>query len=214
MLSSPVMKISCLLPLTLALLGACRSASVGPWSQKFTPPSGYDTQRIHLEPLGAQHAEIDHAAFMSSRDYLKRTLHWGDWPREDMTVEENTADLQRHWTEFAMREAYAFTVLSPDRTRCLGCVYLNPERIGFGDDPSVLLAYWVVESELANNLDRHLVKSVLEWIRRDWPFKTVFLAPHIDDARARGLAVEFRMRPIEVSGEAVSDRTIFAWPGR
>jgi hypothetical protein len=208
------MKFSLALPALLALLGACRSAGVSPWSPGFVPPGYLETPRVHLEPLGPRHAELDHAAFMANREYLRRTLHWGEWPREDMTVEENEADLQRHWTQFALREAYAYTVLSPDRTRCLGCVYLEPERIEFGADPSVLLAYWVRESELAGDLDRHLIGSMLEWLVSEWPFKTVFFAPHVDDVRARDLAAEFGMRPVVVSGEGVPDRAVRAWSKR
>ena len=210
MLSFPAMKFSPHLPALLVLLGACRSAGVGPWSPQFTPPGGLDTERLHLEPLGPQHAELDHAAFMASREYLRRTLHWGEWPREEMTVDQNAADLRRHWTRFALREAYAYTVLSPDRARSLGCVYLEPERIDFGEDPSVLLAYWVAEGELAADLDRHLLASVLEWLASEWPFKTVFIAPYAGDVRARELAVELRMQPVDVGGAGVPDRSVFA----
>ena len=213
MLSFSPVKFSLLLPALLALC-ACRSAGAGPWSPGFGPPGRLDTQRVHLEPLGPQHAELDHAAFMASREYLRRTLQWGDWPRADMTVDQNAADLRRYWTRFALREGYAYTVLSPDRTRCLGCVYLEPERIDHGADPSVLLAYWVAESELAADLDRHLVAAVLDWLASEWPFETVFVAPHAGDVRARALAAELRMQPVEVGGEGVPDRAVFAWTRR
>ena len=81
-----------------------------PWSTDFTPPQVLDTDIVHLEALSPVHTELDFAALMSSREHLTRTLHRGDWPHPDFTVEENRVDLQRHWDEFNRREAYAYTV--------------------------------------------------------------------------------------------------------
>ena len=143
-----------LAPLLLLLLSchttrAPREAVFGgdPWSPSFTPPTLLTTERVRLEPLAPRHTERDHAAFMSSREHLRATLNWGEWPRADMTLEENRADLQRHWEEFLRREAYAYTVLSPDGTRCLGCVYINPPDEDAAapeeDGRAATLAYWV-----------------------------------------------------------------------
>ena len=87
-----------------------------PWTAEFQPPMVLDTPRFHLEPLGPQHAELDYEAFMSSREHLLATLHWGGWPSADATVEGNRADLTRHADEFVAGEAYAYTVLTPDRS--------------------------------------------------------------------------------------------------
>ena len=41
-------------------------------------------------------ADLDYAAFMGSREHLRRTLEWGPWPKPDMTLEANAKDLANH----------------------------------------------------------------------------------------------------------------------
>lgn len=158
-----------------------------PWSADFEPPRTLDTARVHLEPLAPKHTELDFAALMGSRGHLRDTLQWGDWPREDFTVEENRDDLERHWLEFEQREAFAYTVLTPDRSTCVGCVYLVPTPSG--DPASAALAYWVIESELDSELDEHLLESMLDWFDRAWPFERVLLPTHPDNQRGLELAL-------------------------
>ena len=123
-----------------------------------------------MEPLHEKHVELDFAALMSSREHLRSSLNWGDWPRADFKLEENRKDLIRHWTEFERREAYAYTVLSPDRSRCLGCVYLNPAK----ENPRhAVLAFWVVEDQLAHDLDRHLLTTLVAWTQAHWPLDAI-----------------------------------------
>lgn len=160
--------------------------STPPWTAEFDPPTVLETARMQLEPLAPYHVQLDYAALMGSREHLQRTLRWGDWPRADFTVEENRADLLRHWQEFENGEGYAFTVLSPDRGECLGCVYLNPSPLGGAR--SAMLAYWVIERELAKDLDRHLLDTLLQWFEREWPFESVLIAEHRDNGRGLELA--------------------------
>ncbi len=178
------------------------------WSTGFSPPETLDTDRVHLEPLAPKHAELDHAAAQSSREHLQRTLHWGEWPKADMTVEENRGDLARHWREFEERKGYAYTVLTPDRGKCLGCVYLSPRA---GEPGAAELAYWVIQAEVSTGLDRYLLESVLKWIESSWPFEKVYLSEHRENARgieiARGLALR--------RGEAGdAEHVVFVWERR
>jgi RimJ/RimL family protein N-acetyltransferase len=181
-----------------------------PWfDPDFTPPAGLETGRVVLEPLAPRHAALDHAALMGSREHLQRTLQWGDWPSEEFTVEENRGDLERHWKEFEAREGYAFTVLSPDRSTCLGCIYLEPAD---GKDPSsrnARFAYWVVEDRLDEDLDRHLLEAVLAWIRRDWPLETLALQLRVENERGATIARDLGLQPLE--GARVPDHRIFIW---
>lgn len=152
-----------------------------PWSADFDPPTTHTTNRVRFEPLAPKYADIDFEAAMGSREHLQRTLQWGSWPRADFTVEENAKDLERHLTEFENREAYAYTVLTPDRSRCVGCIYLNPA------DPNAprtaMLAYWVVEDELVSDLDRHVLDEFFAWVERDWPLDGVMLPLHNNNVR-------------------------------
>src|SRR5436309_16092952 len=90
-------------------------------------PAGRRTGRLVLRPLCAADAAVDYDAVISSAAELRR---WSgsSWPADDFTLAENRDDLERHEREHEERAAFTFTVLSPDLTRCLGCVYLTPLR--------------------------------------------------------------------------------------
>lgn len=180
---------------------------VDPWTAAFEAPRVLVTPSARLEPLGPQHAELDHAAFMSSREHLHATLHWGSWPRENTTVEENRGDLERHAKEFTDHEAYAYTVLSHDGERCLGCVYIDAGPTE-GEAYSARVAYWVVADELANDLDAELVASLLTWFETAWPFATVTMPLHIENERGAEIA---RTLGMTEAPEVVDDHRGFTW---
>jgi len=211
MRTSNFSRVRALVAVLAVLTGACSSADqqptrpapepeqgqqiadppASPWHDpSYAPPTRLVTSRILLEPLAGRHVELDYAALMGSREHLQRTLRWGDWPRTDFTLEENLGDLERHWQEFEDREGYAFTVLSLDRSQCLGCIYLEPADPNDRSTRDAMLAYWVIEEELASELDRHLLAEVLAWIERDWLFEKVVVPTHVDNDRGVRLADE------------------------
>jgi hypothetical protein len=188
-----------------------------PWSEGFAPPERLRTRQMALEPLKPEHAELDYAAFMGSREHLRRTLQWGNWPGDDATVEENRADLERHWREHQANEAYTYAVLAPDRSRSLGCVYLKPlpqgeqvpTAIANLPRPGVRIAYWVVEDSLANDLDHHLVQRMTRWLRSDWGVRTILMPIHRNDARGMRIAEELGYTALPAAeGEA---RVNYIW---
>ena len=65
----------------------------------FDPPLTFDGPGFHLEPLGAEHNERDHEAWMSSIDHIRVTpgMEKWDWPAP-MTLEENMAEALRYYT--------------------------------------------------------------------------------------------------------------------
>jgi len=178
-----------------------------PWRDMgFVPSEGLRTERLVLEPLAPRHVELDHAALMGSREHLLRTLHWGDWPREGFTVEENLEDLEMHWGEFEDRTGFAFTVLNPARDRCLGCVYIQPIGPDAFEVNRATLAFWVIEEEVETGLDQHLLETLLPWFEAEWPFEAVVLLIHDENARgadlALGCGLEF-VEDAEVPGHQV-----------
>ena len=86
-------------------------------------PAGMQTGAFLLRPIRESDAELDYAAVMESREYLQAWEQTG-WPADDFTLEDNRRDLRRHERQHAEGEAFTFTVMSPDETRCLGCVYI------------------------------------------------------------------------------------------
>ena len=95
----------------------------------FDPPTSLATSQFHLEPLGPQHNQADHAAWMSSIEHIRSTPGYpdGNWPpRSGMTLQENLSDLRRHADDFTRGAGFTFTVLDPGDNDVIGCVYLYP----------------------------------------------------------------------------------------
>ena len=134
----------------------------------FKVPPTLETERFRLRMLSVDDVEKDYEAVIESQELLRSG--GGSWPRDGFTIEENLADLERHQQEFLNREAFAYTVVSLDESRVLGCVYINPAR-KIGADAEVYM--WARKSEHDLGLDRVLFQTVKRWIGELWPFDIV-----------------------------------------
>jgi hypothetical protein len=137
----------------------------------FEAPTSLATEQFRLEPLGPQHNEADHAAWMSSIEHIRSTPGYpdGNWPpRNGMTLEENLSDLRRHAEDFARGVGYTFTVLDPGDGDVIGCIYLYPSR---AEEWDVAVQSWVRADRAS--LDRPLADAVARWIVTDWPWERV-----------------------------------------
>lgn len=135
----------------------------------FEIPASLETDRFRLRMLSVDDAEKDYEAVIESR-VLLHTMFGGSWPRSGFTLEENLADLERHQQEFLSRKAFAYTVVSLDETRVLGCVYIDPPET---TDADAVVVMWVRQTEYDKGLDEILFNNVRKWISSDWPFKKV-----------------------------------------
>ncbi len=134
----------------------------------FVVPPVLETDRFRLRMLAVGDNEKDYEAVMETQ---ARFHAMGlTWPREGFTLAENLADLERHQQEFLDREAFAYTVVSPDESRVLGCVYINPED---SESADARVRMWVRESEYEKGLDPVLFEAVKAWIEAEWPFRAV-----------------------------------------
>jgi RimJ/RimL family protein N-acetyltransferase len=157
-------------------------------------PEEKRTSRLWLRPLRATDAELDYEAVMSSAEQLRRWSQ-SSWPADDFTLAENRADLQRHEREHAERAAFTFTVLDPAGARCLGCVYLMPVWPGAaslceGAAYAASVGFWVRPSEVANDLDRHLLAALREWLKAEWAFDCVLFTLSPQETRQAALLAE------------------------
>ena len=154
----------------------------GPWRTLSSIPEPLATSRFVLEPLAPRHAALDFAALMSCRARLQTELQWGEWPPEDFTLELNRIDLGDHHAEFVRREAFAYTVLSADRERCLGCVYLEH----CVEIDGAQLAFWVIDD--ATGMEAELIDQMLRWAHQDWAIQHVLIPLHETNLRGITLA--------------------------
>ena len=136
----------------------------------FEPPLELDAGSFRLEPLGPEHNERDHVAWMSSIDHIRSTPGFpdGDWPSE-MTLERNLQDLERHARDFVERRGFTYSVLDGDDV--IGCVYIYPTE---QDGHDVDVSSWVTERRA--ELDVPLWQAVTAWIDERWPFTGVLYA--------------------------------------
>lgn len=151
-------------------------------------PTQLRTDEFFLRPITAADAAIDHAAVMETREYL-RLWEQSTWPADDFTVEANREDLvgleQRH----AAHRAFTYTVLNPQGTESLGCVYVFPTSATFlakstvtalDDDEwanvDAVIYFWVRLSRMENRMDERLLAALREWFTEEWKLeKTVYI---------------------------------------
>lgn len=140
--------------------------------ESFVPPSfevpdTYSWSQFHLEPLGPQHNDRDHTAWMSSIDHIRSTPGFGvdeepDWPVA-MTLEANMEDLVRHAKDFEERKGFTYSILDGDDV--IGCIYIYPDRRTNHD---ARVSSWVRESYAS--LDAKVREALSTWIDETWPF--------------------------------------------
>jgi hypothetical protein len=198
------------------------------------PPSGRTPGRWHAGPvperhqaggfvftrLTADHAALDHAALMSSVDYLRM---WSDseWPTDDFTVAENRAELAWHDEEHEARVAFTYSVLDAEESRVLGCLYLRPLRDMLltrgveppagpswpgGDSPCV--RGWLRRDE-PEAVERRFLGEALTWLGGTaWAFSALWWVAASTDSRQLELLDELAWsRELRVPGA----RDTFAW---
>lgn len=113
----------------------------------------------------------DYDAVMSSTDHLQGVFgERSNWPSPDLTLEQDLIDLGWHQKEFQKRSSFAYTVMSLDETQCLGCMYIFPS---LDEQYEADVISWVRKSEYQKGLDPILLKTVKNWIDKDWPFQKV-----------------------------------------
>lgn len=134
----------------------------------FVVPEVLETEHFRLRMLSVSDVVKDYDAVMSSREHLQGSFGPdSDWPNADMTLEQNLVDLGWHQSEFQNRSSFAYTVVSPDEQRVLGCLYMFPAHRG---DYDARIIMWVRSDVLDDGYDALLYRAVTAWVNEDWPF--------------------------------------------
>jgi hypothetical protein len=135
----------------------------------FQVPELFENTRVRLRILTVNDVEKDYDAVMTSIDHLQGAFGPDSkWPSKELTLEQDLIDLGWHQKEFQKRSSFAYTVMSPDESECIGCVYIYPSPNSVYDSMVIM---WVRQSEVKNGLDAHLSEIVKKWVREKWPFK-------------------------------------------
>jgi hypothetical protein len=129
----------------------------------FEVPAGLEHERFRLRRLTVADVVKDFDAICSRVDH-----EGAPQPPFVPTVAQNLVDLGWHEKEFELRRSFAYTVLAPDESEVLGCVYLYPSET---HDARVRL--WVRKSAWDDGLDPVLEAVVREWLATRWPFARV-----------------------------------------
>jgi hypothetical protein len=136
----------------------------------FVVPSGFITDKIKARKLTVHDTLKDYDAVMESIGHLQGVFgELSSWPRPDFSLEDDFIDIGWHQTEFRMRKSFAYTVMSPDESKCLGCFYIYPPQ---SDEFDAEVYMWVRKSEFDKGLDPVLEKEVRVFMKQ-WPFKKV-----------------------------------------
>lgn len=165
-------------------------------------PEEIRTHRLLLRPLRSTDVELDYDAVMSSAEQL-RAWSQSSWPTSKFTLEQNLTDLQRHEREHGERKEFTFTVLNPYAARCLGCVYIFPvwteiAQLCTGALYAAGVRFWVRTSEIATDLDKHVLATLRGWFATEWAFDRIVFASGENDTHQTTLLHEagFKQRGI------------------
>jgi hypothetical protein len=151
-------------------------------------PAELKTEEFALRPIVADDAEMDYAAVMETREPL-RLWRQSAWPEDDFTVEANRKDLIDLEERHAAHRAFTYTVLDPDGTTCLGCVYVFPTSATFlanstvtpvgadaWSDVDAVIFFWVRLPQMDTGMDERLLSALRAWFNETWKLdKTVYV---------------------------------------
>ena len=135
---------------------------------EFNAPTEYITKNFVLRPLTIEYVEEDYEVVMNSVDHLYKLMDNSEWPK-GLSLQENLIDLCWHQREFTLGHSFAYTVLSPESYKIIGCCYIYPSvNIQY----EVQVFFWIKENLLVEGLESELGATIKNWLEESWPFKT------------------------------------------
>ena len=97
----------------------------------FIVPERLESGRFVLRPITIHDVVKDYDAVMTSVDHIAGVFGPDThWPAPELTLEQDLIDLAWHQKEFQIRSSFTYTVVTPDESAVLGCVYLLPSLKG------------------------------------------------------------------------------------
>jgi virginiamycin B lyase len=104
------------------------------------------------------------------QDYAALATLGGRKGPQSSTIDEDYGEVKRHRWEFQHQTAFAYGILTADRTEEVACVYVNPsKKVGY--DATVRIV--VTEHGAQLNLLPKLQAEVKTWVKTKFPFTKV-----------------------------------------
>ncbi|WP_405145599.1 GNAT family N-acetyltransferase [Sphaerisporangium sp. NBC_01403] len=133
-------------------------------------PPGVEHALFRIRPITVHDVVKDYDAVMANVDRLRRSFPLWGWPQDGMTIQDDLIDLAWHQKEALLRRSFNYAVMTPDESRLLGCVYVDPpEKAGADADVS----FWVRADQDESGLESEVERVVREWIAEAWPYESV-----------------------------------------
>lgn len=158
--------------------------------ETFKAPFQIDAGSFILKKLTVEDVHRDYEAVMSSKESLRQIFREDDdWPSEAMTLEENYRDLLEHQEEFDRNEGFAYTVLTPDLSKCIGCLYIYPFPYGVYDSR---VYFWLID-EVKEELSPVFQAFIEKWIPETFSFNSiVYPGRHIGHGAFKALVEKLK----------------------
>lgn len=163
-----------------------------PWP---APPGHEDA--VVLEPLRRALLDVDLAAYLASPRAI--TAHSaGRWPTE-LSREQDLRLVAHHEAEHEAGEAFAYVVLSSDRTRGIGCAYLRPHT------GVAVLTFWLLDDTGARPSATVVLRDLLAWTRA-WGTAPVLLRVLPEEGESLLAVADLGLVEVEVPGQELPYR--------
>jgi len=134
----------------------------------FNVPAVFENKDFRIRTLTVSDVVKDYDAVMSSLDHLQGVFGPNStWPLPDLSLEQDLIDLGWHQKEFQMRSSFAYTVVTLNEERVIGCIYIFPTSKG---DFDASITMWVRADVVKDKYDTILFNTVKDWLAADWPF--------------------------------------------
>lgn len=136
---------------------------------KFKVSINLVTDEFYICPLSRSIADLDYEAVMSSQKELQGIFGQdSEWPKSNMTLQENVCSIKIHEDEFETEKAFAYSVLNHAKDKCFGSIYIDPSRSKNFDCE---VHFWMRSDR--SELEEQLFETVVDWMQNHWPVEKV-----------------------------------------
>jgi hypothetical protein len=138
----------------------------------FIPQDKFEFENFVLERLGHEHVLLDYLAVVSNLEFIIKQR--GGKMDDSITLEEDFITLCWKQREFELKKSFSYTMLSIDRKKCVGCVYIYPISYFFNEYAhhyDVDFSFWITQDFYNENRYEEIYNLLLNWLEDNFPFE-------------------------------------------